>query len=174
MSAFCKSCGHDDGCAHEPGPGASIESIIRDYTVGAKRDCYVGGRKIELAERARAELDALTTEAERLRAHLGDTLEAHAKATATLARYEAPGPSLLVAEHDPWCTRGDDGTCCTGLWTEVAYREQHARCVAAVERLLRAAEKSADEADWSGSVMADAAAIDAFKACLAALKDGAK
>ena len=46
--------------------------------------------------------------------------------------------------------------------------------VAVVERLLRAAEKSADEADWSGSVMADAAAIDALKACLATLKDGAR
>jgi hypothetical protein len=50
--------------------------------------------------------------------------------------------------------------------------KERARCIAVVEQLLRTAEKSADEADWSGSVMSDAAAIDAFKAVLAALRAG--
>lgn len=185
MSAFCKSCGHDDGCAHEPGPGTSIESIIRDYTVGAKRDCYVGGRKIELAERARAELDALceraeraekerddiTAEVERLRrtqvlwdafVSIRDERDA---ALAKLSRYEATGPALLTigdvqrikASRQDYAER--DLAFIVGC---DAAQEQYARCVAIVERIVASTEAN-NQLSWMGA-----------RACLTALKDDAK
>ena len=102
-----------------------------------------------------------------------------AEVESRLARYEAPGPAVLVAEHDAKCPRdicswGCSEPNCYKNIRDAAYREQHARDVAAVERLLREAEKSADDADWSGSAMADAAAIEALKVALAALTDEAK
>jgi len=239
VSAFCKSCGHDDGCAHEPGPGTSIESIIRDYTVGAKRDCYVGGRKIELAERARAELDALAAEVERLQADLnqeradnsllraklaetrGERDDALAKfdavaadagmlvkmaaeyeeAAAKVARYEAPGPALLEDDNDLECPLCEQNPALDSEphdhfqavdCMRAGAKQQHARCVAAVERAIASAEQEIVDAKKDARAAIDNNApryerdecearqhaasgfLAGVRACLAALKDGAK
>jgi hypothetical protein len=50
-------------------------------------------------------------------------------------RYEAPGPALLKAEHRSYCSIG----ACECEGRNVAYREQHARCVAVVGPALSAA-----------------------------------
>ena len=63
----------------------------------------------------------------------------NAELRAKLARYEAPGPALLVAEHAYWCPRADHSCAqciCYRVEREIAYGEQHARCVAVVERML--------------------------------------
>ena len=130
--------------------------------------------RAERAERERDENDA------RWCAEVGHANKWCARAReleARLARYEAPGPALLVAGHNGPCTewyrRSGVRRCrahdCDAEIRQDAHEEQHARCVAVVERVLREAEKAADEADWSGSSTADIAAINALKKALAAL-----
>ena len=68
--------------------------------------------------------------------HRIDDLEEDRETYCTkLARYEAPGPALLTAEHDKFCQHVVDCGCNIGS-KDAAYREQHARCVAVVERLM--------------------------------------
>ena len=65
---------------------------------------------------------------------------------ARLARYEAPGPALLVAGHNGPCTewyrRSGVRRCrahdCDAEIRQDAHEEQHARCVAVVEPALTA------------------------------------
>lgn len=97
-------------------------------------------------EAAQAENAALRERAEKAedtrRGAFGRVVAERDAAQARLARYEAPGPVLLVAEHErhcPMAARGfaaNAGMCeCSHEERKAAYREQHARCVAVVERV---------------------------------------
>lgn len=124
------------------------------------------------------------------------------EAAAKVARYEAPGPALLVAEHDIACTRNCRKrvvgccACCTVTCPfetrDDAYREQHARCVAVVERAIASAEQEIVDAKKDARAAIDNNApryerdecearqhaasgfLAGVRGCLAALKDGAK
>jgi hypothetical protein len=116
----------------------------------------------------------------------GDAAQAEAL-KAKLARYEAPGPALLVAEHYSDCSRDAFTECdCEARPIDAAYREQHARCVAVVERVEREALVAVDSLgarEWQTrqeqhaterAILAETQFLAGVRACLAALKDGAK
>lgn len=125
-------------------------------------------------------------------------------ALAKMARYEAPGPALLVAEHDGECgavvgwvhnnTSDSFGDAQWDMLGEIlhdmrdaAYREQHARCVAVVEA-ARLPEEHTEECDAYSERVGRRKCINALcdgevraeaaekqlAACLATLKDGAR
>lgn len=218
MSALCKSCGHDEGCAHEVtthelkvwpayyeaiergekrfearkddrgfqvgdvlflrewdpdrndgtrygvftgrglrrtvtyilrGPGFGVEAGFVVMSIESEGDAALRER----AEKAEATVEVARSSlryfAEHLSEHVYQELESSLNgpnreqedALARLARYEAPGPALLTAEHGDYCysvvAPGDDNCSCTKAIIDAAYREQHARCMAVVERLMR-------------------------------------
>jgi len=135
---------------------------------------------LQARDDARRERDDLKAEVERLRAHLGYTLEAHAKATATLARYEAPGPALLEDDNDLECPLCEQHPALDSEphdhfqavdCMRAGAKQQHARCVAVVERVERE-----ERSRWDGVLggRGESNYLRGVRACLAALKDGAK
>lgn len=142
---------------------AHVAQLLGSPTVSAEAAACIAVKRAdelreraEKAERERDSAHASITAARAVMRQLDHHISEHAwqelesslngpnreqeEALARLARYEAPGPALLVAEHSDYCysvvAPGDDNCSCTKAIIDAAYREQHARCVAVVERVI--------------------------------------
>lgn len=118
-------------------PGDDAHESCRDVAISLRERAEKAERELRLwKEFFEEERDKLVHAYNRI----DDLEEEREQQRAILARYEAPGPALLVAEHDLACTRRcleraiGCCSCCTGSCgfevRNAAYREQHARDVA--------------------------------------------